>query len=131
MDAVTDDDLILMYRRGDADAFDALFDRYHAPVYHFARAVLAARRAVSRVLRRPHTPEVMTLDEVAAFLRVGPDELAEVVELLPAFELAGRIRVRRARLIEWIEQRERDYTRQATGSWAARAAGEEFQQGAL
>ena len=80
MDAVTDDDLILMYRQGDADAFDALFDRHHAPVYHFARAVLAARRA---------------------------------------------------RLIEWIEQRERDYTRQATGSWAARAAGEEFQQGAL
>jgi len=40
MDAVTDDDLILMYRQGDAEAFEVLFDRYHAPVYNFARTMV-------------------------------------------------------------------------------------------
>ncbi len=37
---VSDDELLLMYREGDADAFDTLFDRYRAPVYNFARAML-------------------------------------------------------------------------------------------
>ena len=37
---LTDDDLLLMYRNGDVDAFDALFDRHHAAVYSFARTML-------------------------------------------------------------------------------------------
>ena len=37
---VDDDDLLRMYRDGDADAFDTLFDRYRAPVYNFARVML-------------------------------------------------------------------------------------------
>ena len=53
----------------------------------------------------------MTLDEVAEFLRVSLEELGEVVGELPAFELAGRVRVRRTKLIEWIEKRERAYAR--------------------
>lgn len=35
-----DDDLVRMYRDGDADAFDTLFDRYRAPVYNFACMML-------------------------------------------------------------------------------------------
>jgi RNA polymerase sigma-70 factor (ECF subfamily) len=38
--AVSDDDLIRMYRDGDADAFDTLFDRYYTSVFHFARMML-------------------------------------------------------------------------------------------
>ena len=37
---VDDDDLLRMYRDGDADAFDTLFGRYRAPVYNFARVML-------------------------------------------------------------------------------------------
>jgi RNA polymerase sigma-70 factor (ECF subfamily) len=37
---VTDDDLMRMFRDGDADAFDTLFDRHYAVVYRFARALL-------------------------------------------------------------------------------------------
>ena len=110
-----------------ADAALAAMQPARTPV----DALLAARRAISRVLRRGEPAEIMTLDEVAEFLRISPQELGEIAEELPAFELAGHVRVRRARLIEWIQQRERDYTRQAAGSWAARAASGELQRGVL
>ena len=96
-----------------------------------AEAALAARRAVAPVVRGTRAAEIMTLDEVAEMLRIGPEQLDEVVEELPAFELAGQVRVRRARLIEWIEQRERDYAGQTAGSWAAHGLSDEFEQGVL
>lgn len=100
-----------------------------SPVKPAAAAVLMARRAISEVTRNASRIEIMTLDEVADFLRITPDELGEIVEQLPAFELAGRIRVRRARLIEWIQQRERDFSGDTAASWAARADSDEFQAG--
>ena len=89
-------------------------------------AILAARRAFSEVTRGPRAPEIMTLADVAEFLRVTPEQLGEMVEELPAFELAGQVRVRRDRLIEWVQQRERDYARGAAASWAARASSGQF-----
>lgn len=83
-------------------------------------AVLAARRALAETTRGTGKSDIMTLEEVAEFLRISSAELGEVVEELPAFELAGRIRVRRERLCEWIKQREQDYARAAAASWAAR-----------
>ena len=86
-----------------------------------AKAVLAARRAVAHAIGRSQPREIMTLGEAAEFLRLTPAQLGEIVDELPAFELAGQVRVRRQRLIEWVQQRERDYTRQAGESWVARA----------
>ncbi len=86
-----------------------------------AGAVLAARRAVARESRGTGGPEVMTLAEVAEFLRVPPDALADVVGELPAFEVGGQVRVRRARLVEWVAERERAYTRGRAESEVARA----------
>ena len=74
-----------------------------------ANAVLNARRALSHQRRTESAPDIMTLDEVAEFLRVSSDDLEDVAEELPAFELGGQIRIRRARLIEWIQQRELAY----------------------
>ena len=51
MGTVSDDDLILMYREGDAEAFDALFDRYHTAVYNFARAMLGRAGGGEEVLQ--------------------------------------------------------------------------------
>lgn len=48
---LTDDDLMRMYRHGDADAFDALFDRYHRSVYGFACSMLNANGAAQDVLQ--------------------------------------------------------------------------------
>ena len=91
------------------------------PVLPPAEAVLAARRALAREIRPVPALEIMTLEEVAEFLRITPQQLGEVVEELPAFELAGQIRIARQRLLEWIRQRERDYPRQDTESSLARS----------
>ncbi len=88
------------------------------------RVLLAARRALADVTRGASAPEVMTLAEVVAFLRLTPHQLGQVVDELPAFELAGQIRVRRERLVEWIQQRERDYTRSNAQSDVARSLAE-------
>ena len=51
MTHLTDDDLIRMYRDGDADAFDVLFDRYHVSVYSFAVTMLGATYGADEVLQ--------------------------------------------------------------------------------
>jgi len=51
LNEVSDDDLILLYRDGDAEAFDALFDRYYVAVYHFARSMLGDASAAEEVLQ--------------------------------------------------------------------------------
>jgi len=87
-----------------------------------AGALLAIRRELAREVRGAGAgPEVMTLDEVAAFLRLSPGQLDEVVSDLPGFELAGQIRVRRTRLLAWIERREREYLRNTVASRVASA----------
>lgn len=74
-------------------------------------AVLAARRALSRELRGAGGLDLLTLEEVAELLRVPATALGEVARSLPAFEVGGQVRVRREKLIEWIEERERAYAR--------------------
>jgi RNA polymerase sigma-70 factor (ECF subfamily) len=49
--AITDDELVLLYRNGDADAFDTLFDRHYASVYNFARMMLRNREEAEDVLQ--------------------------------------------------------------------------------
>ena len=51
MEALSDDDLVLMYREGDADAFDVLFDRHHVSVYNFARTMLGPGGGADDVLQ--------------------------------------------------------------------------------
>jgi len=87
-----------------------------------AQAVLRAYQAVSAELAPPPPAEVLMLEQAAAMLQVTPRELAEVMDELPLFEIAGQLRIRRARLLEWVQQRERNYSRQRSESWAARAA---------
>lgn len=75
-----------------------------------APAAASALRAVHAALARERSPdpapEIMTLDEVAALLRVSRDDLDLELHSLPVFEFAGQLRVRRARLMAWIEARE-------------------------
>lgn len=91
-----------------------------------AGVVLAARRALSAEVRGRREPELMTLDEVAEFLRIGLDELEEIVLELPCFELAGQLRVRRSRLVEWIESREHAWAASSAQSEVARILSDTF-----
>ena len=90
-------------------------------------ALASVRKALQQATVADTSQQIMTLDQVATFLQIDSDQLGEIAETLPAFELAGQIRVRRAKLIEWIEQRERDYSRNVAASWAARAKSKSWQ----
>jgi len=51
MEPLSDDDLVRMYRQGDAEAFDTLFDRHYGSVYGFARTMLREPAAAEEVLQ--------------------------------------------------------------------------------
>ncbi len=91
-----------------------------------AEAVEHIRIAVAAAAQPLAPAEIMTLDEVAVFLRLSEPEMEEIAAELPAFELAGRVRVRRARLIEWVEHRERAYRQQSLQNEAARLLSDAF-----
>ena len=61
MDPICDDDLILMYRNGDTEAFNTLFDRYYVSVYNFARMMLGSSGGAEDVLQEAF----MTLAQAA------------------------------------------------------------------
>lgn len=87
-----------------------------------ADALLAARHRLTEVTGAGNTSEIMTIDEAARFLRLTPEQMGELIEELPAFELAGQIRIRRQKLLEWVKQREQSYTREIAARWTAQTA---------
>lgn len=81
----------------------------------------SADRVINSICRQLQpAAEIMTLREVAQFLRISLEELEEGLDELPAFELGGQIRIRRERLLAWIEQQERTYVRTNMQSQVAR-----------
>ena len=95
-------------------------------------SMLQVRRSLAAQTRGRSEPEILTLEELAEFLRVSLEELGEVVDTLPAFELGGQVRVRRAMLLEWLEHRERLYRNANIQSQASRAsAGRLEEEGVL
>ena len=58
-------------------------------------------------------PEIMTPDQLARFLRVSPDRLAEVIDTIQGFDIGGELRFRKERVLEWIQEREHDRERRA------------------
>jgi hypothetical protein len=77
-----------------------------------ATSLLEVQQRVRQELGMAKQREILTLEEAADFLRVEPEELAEILDDLPWFELAGRIRFRRQALLDWVRQRERECTRE-------------------
>ncbi len=66
--------------------------------------------------------EIMTVEEVADYLKIAPEEVAELLPELPLFELAGKLRIRRGRLLQWIEECEAVYRREKVASWTRQVA---------
>lgn len=91
-----------------------------------AAAVAAVRSALGGA---KSASEVMTLPEVADFLRLSMKQLGEIADELPAFELAGQLRVRRERLVAWLEQREHLYTQRTVQSRMVRSFRDDLQKG--
>ena len=49
--APSDDELMALYRAGEVEAFDTLFDRYHVPVFNFALFMLHGRSGAEDVMQ--------------------------------------------------------------------------------
>lgn len=61
-------------------------------------------------------PEIMTPDQLAAFLQLPPEKIEEEMATLPSFEIAGEVRFSKDRVLEWI--RERESVRRQQVTWA-------------
>jgi hypothetical protein len=87
-----------------------------------ATEVPASARIRAQLLARVPVPagEILTLSEVAQFLRLSEDDLMDIASELPAFELAGKVLVRKAKLLEWIAQREQQFAWSASRSLTLR-----------
>ena len=81
-----------------------------------------ARSMSVRVLGQVHellapdlaeAPEILTREELARFLRVSADALAEVIDTIPGFDIGGEVRFRKERVLEWIQEREHQRDRRA------------------
>ena len=69
---LNDDDLIRMYRGGDADAFDAIFDRHHRSAYAFARTMLRQSEAAEEVMQEAFLAVARTAREYVPRGRFRP-----------------------------------------------------------
>jgi hypothetical protein len=74
----------------------------------------AVRREVDRLLAPglSAAPEIMTIEELARYLRVPVEAIEQELATLPAFEVAGELRFRRDRVTEWVRRREDDRVRE-------------------
>lgn len=57
--------------------------------------------------------EVLTPQEVAAYLKVPVEDVVARLDELPAFEFAGRVRFRRSALVDWLSEREGRWRQEA------------------
>ncbi|MBN2053778.1 zf-HC2 domain-containing protein [bacterium] len=78
-------------------------------------ADLRIRRSIHRSIA-PVPEEILDLEGVAALLRIPVHEVVEILDSLPAFELCGRLRFRRDKVLAWMGERERRLTEECADS---------------
>jgi anti-sigma factor RsiW len=79
------------------------------------RAVLAAAAEAEAARTRSDPPAIMTLGEVATYLRVSATEARRLAHQIPHFLVAGRLRFRRQMVERWIETQEQRPAAAAVG----------------
>lgn len=57
-------------------------------------------------------PDILSPELLARFLGISLERLEDDIHLIPGFEIAGQLRFRKERVLEWIEERERVRERQ-------------------
>jgi hypothetical protein len=65
---------------------------------------------LAKVAQAPPKP-VLTIEEVALYLRVTPEIIGESLGDLPCFELGGKLLFRKDSVDEWIKMKEENFTR--------------------
>ncbi|MBN1671512.1 MAG: hypothetical protein JXR37_10790 [Kiritimatiellae bacterium] len=65
------------------------------------------RNRIHADLRATGAPEIMDMYDLAHYLKVGVEDVEQMLDQLPHFEFAGKIRFRKVRIEQWLSERER------------------------
>lgn len=63
---------------------------------------------LSRIRNAPPKP-IMTLPEIADYLRMTPEIIEKHLDEIPCFEFSGKLLFRKEAVDEWIKDREKNY----------------------
>ena len=62
------------------------------------------------ILTVAHEEEILDIEGVASLLQLPVKEIISMIDTLPSFEVAGRIRFRRDRILSWIKEQEQKHS---------------------
>jgi len=82
-------------------------------------ATLKVQSAINAELEIPgifDLKPIMTMDELAAYLRVDASDVEEYLGDIPCFEFAGKLRFRKDAVDRWIEKKEQIYAYEVNSS---------------
>ena len=94
--------------------WETLQERLYVPDSDLVSAIHALREAIMRLESRVDgdggrlapVKEIMTLEEVAAYLQIEPDVVWKLLNEIPHFEVGGELRFKKSSVDEWIRMKE-------------------------
>ena len=94
--------------------WEILQERLYAPDSDLVSAIHALREAIMRLESRVDgnggrlapVKEIMTLEEVAAYLQIEPDLIWKLLNEIPHFEIGAELRFKKSSVDEWIRMKE-------------------------
>ncbi len=94
--------------------WETLQERLYAPDSDLVAAIHALREAIMRLESRVDggggrlapVKEIITLEEVAAYLQIEPDVVWKLLNDIPHFEVGAELRFKKSSVDEWIRMKE-------------------------
>ena len=94
--------------------WETLQERLYAPDSDLVSAIHALRESIMRLeshvdgglVRFAPVKEIMTLEEVAAYLQIEPDVVWKLLNEIPHFEVSAELRFKKSSVDEWIRMKE-------------------------
>ncbi len=94
--------------------WEALQKRLYAPDSDLVSEIHALRESIARLesrvdgrpVRLAPVKEIMTLEEVAAYLQIEPDVIWKLLNEIPHFEVGAELRFKKNSVDEWIRIKE-------------------------
>jgi excisionase family DNA binding protein len=94
--------------------WETLQERLYAPDSDLVSAIHALRESITHLesrtdgglVRSAPVKEIMTLEEVAAYLQIEPDVMWKMFNEIPHFEVGDELRFKKSSVDEWIRMKE-------------------------
>jgi len=74
-------------------------------------ADLRIRRRIRHNTGTGEAGDILDMEDLARLLKIPVSEVVDLLDELPSFEIGGRLRFRRSRIMEWISGREQNLMR--------------------